>query len=63
MECQYFNKCPLRKFEQAGKLDLKWRKQYCENNFNECVRYQEAIHNIPHPLNKLPDGTIDLKLV
>ena len=58
MDCRWINSCPLRKFEEQGKLGLKWKKEYCEKNFRACKRYKMEGEGIPHPDNMLPDGTI-----
>lgn len=62
MACKWINYCPLRKFEKEGKLDNKWRKQYCEGDFIKCKRYQLTEKGIHHPDNMLPDGTIHKNL-
>ncbi|MBD3164208.1 uracil-DNA glycosylase [Candidatus Woesearchaeota archaeon] len=58
MACKWINICPLRRFEQQGKLDLRWKKEYCEseNNWKNCRRYELEEKSIPHG-NLLPDGT------
>ena len=62
MVCKWLNVCPLRRFEKQGKLNLKWKKQYCEGNFIKCKRYEMAEKGIPHQDSMLPDGTVDEKL-
>ncbi|MCX6818466.1 MAG: uracil-DNA glycosylase [Candidatus Aenigmarchaeota archaeon] len=64
MVCEYFNICPLRRFEKQGKLSDKWKKKFCGTikNWAKCIRYKEAKKGIPHPDNKLPDGKIDNNL-
>lgn len=56
--CKWFNLCPLRKFEKGGRLDLTWRKKYCESHWNQCVRYQMEERNEHHPDWMLPDGSL-----
>lgn len=65
MPCEHFDTCPLRKFEKAGKISDKWKNEFCatEKNWVNCVRYQETKKGIPHPDNKLPDGSVDKNLV
>jgi len=58
MSCEYFARCPLRRFEEKGQISLNWRKKYCEDKFQDCIRYQEALKKIPHPDNKMPDGSL-----
>ena len=62
MVCKWLNVCPLRRFEKQGKLNLKWKKEYCEKNFIKCKRYEMAEKGITHKDNMLPDGTVDEKL-
>ena len=62
MACKWIDSCPLRRFEEQGKLDDKWKKQYCERDFTKCKRYQMAEKGIYHSDNILPDGTINKKL-
>ncbi|MCK5282418.1 MAG: uracil-DNA glycosylase [Nanoarchaeota archaeon] len=58
MACKWITICPLRKFEEEGKLELKWKKEYCENDFENCRRFQAEENCIPHPDNMLPNGEI-----
>ena len=62
MACKWLDSCPLRVFEEQGKLGDKWKKQYCEGDFIKCKRYQMEEKGISHPDNMLPDGTIDREL-
>jgi len=58
MVCKWLNICPLRELEAQGKLDIKWKKEYCEseNNWKNCKRYQLEEKGIYHPNNMLPNG-------
>jgi len=62
-KCKWFNICPLRKFEKERKLNLVWRNKYCLSSFQKCQRYIEALKKIPHPVNMLPDGSINKSLI
>ena len=62
MTCKWLNSCPLRIFEKQGRLDNKWKKQYCEKDYTKCKRYQMTEKGISHPDNMMPDGTIDKDL-
>jgi len=62
MECKWINVCPLRRFEQQGKLSLKLKKEYCEKNFKACKRYQMEEKGIEHSDNMMPDGKINKEL-
>ena len=48
----------IRKFEKQGKIDNRWRKQYCEGDFSRCKRYQMTEKGTSHPDNMMPDGSI-----
>ena len=62
MTCKWINICPLRKFEEQSKLDIKWKKEYCARNYKKCIRYKMQEKGQPHPDNMLPNGKIDEKL-
>ncbi|MFP4548282.1 MAG: uracil-DNA glycosylase [Fidelibacterota bacterium] len=56
--CKWFPVCPMKAFYEAGKLDSRWIKNFCQGNWPECVRYQQEEAGIYHPDNMLPDGSI-----
>jgi hypothetical protein len=58
MACKWINVCPLRKYEQEGKIEMRWKMEYCENNFTDCKRFHAEEKGIPHPDNMMPDGNI-----
>ena len=62
MQCKWLNVCPLRKFEEKGKLGLKWKKEYCERNYGGCKRFQLQEVGEFHPDNMLPNGEVDKNL-
>jgi hypothetical protein len=64
MICQWYHFCPLRRFENEGKLDLGWARRYCqsETNWKNCQRYRLEAAGIAHPDTMLPDGEIDNSL-
>ena len=62
MSCIWIDVCPLREFERQGRLDLKWKREYCEKNYRDCRRYQMEKAGKSHPDNMLPDGSIDESL-
>jgi len=62
MRCKWIDICPLRRFEEQGKLELKWKKEYCEGNYKKCVRYKMEEKGQSHPDNMLPNGEIDERL-
>ena len=57
MRCKWFNVCPLRKFEDLGKIENKWKKEYCEHDYNKCERYKMVEKGLPHKDTLLPDGS------
>ena len=61
MTCKWYDICPLRRFEEQGKLDKVWAQNYCKSNDNSqnCKRYQLEEKGINHPDNMLPNGEID----
>jgi len=64
MACKWLDICPLRKFEEQGKISEEWKKNYCSTNenWNNCKRYQFEAEGKYHPDNMLPNGEIDEKL-
>jgi len=64
MICKWYDICPLRRFERAGKLAEVWANEYCrsDNNWENCRRYQLEEQGIYHPDNMLPDGQVDESL-
>jgi len=64
MVCKWFDICPLRRFEEKGKISNKWKKEYCssENSWLNCKRYQLEEKGKYHLDNMMPDGKIDKKL-
>ena len=65
MSCKWYNLCPLRIFEEKGKLDNIWAKNYCKTDINwkNCRRYQLEEKGQYHPDNMLPNGEINEKLI
>ena len=65
MVCKWYEICPLRKFEEEGRLNKKWAEKYCktESNWKNCKRYQLEEKAIKHPNNMLPNGEIDENLI
>ena len=62
MKCKWIDVCPLRIFEEEGKLELNWKKEYCEGDYMRCKRFQREERGEHHPDNMLPDGEIDENL-
>ena len=60
MACKWLEVCPLRELEREGKIDEKWKKEYClsKNNWENCKRYQLEEKGQSHPDNMMPDGSI-----
>lgn len=55
--CRWIEICPLRTFEQKGKLNLEWKTNYCESNWNQCMRYQNVVNGKHSSDQMLPDGS------
>jgi hypothetical protein len=60
--CKWYNVCPMKRYFEEGKLDIKWIDGYCKGNYNRCIRREMEEEGQYHPDNMLPDGTIDIKL-
>jgi len=52
----------MKYYWEKGKLDSRWVKAYCFDDWMSCVRYQKEETGIEHPDYMLPDGTIDENL-
>ena len=61
-ECKWYQVCPMKYYFEMGKLDKKWITNYCKGDWQSCIRFFKEEHNIYHPDNMLPDGTVDAKL-
>ena len=57
MRCKWYNLCPLRRFEEHGLIENKWKKEYCENDFKKCKRYKMVEEDLSHKDTLLPDGS------
>ncbi len=62
MSCKWIDVCPLRRYEEQGKLDIKWKEQYCEKDYEKCKRFIAEEKGIYHSNNMLPNGEIDENL-
>ena len=60
--CKWYNICPMKRYFEEGKLDIKWIDGYCKGTFHRCIRREMEEERKYHPDNMLPDGTIDEKL-
>jgi len=60
--CKWYNICPMKRYFEEGKLDIKWIDGYCKGNYNRCIRREMEEEGQYHPDNMLSDGTIDKKL-
>ncbi len=60
--CKWFPVCPMKYFYEAGKLDSKWIKNFCMQNYQQCVRFQKEEAGVYHSDDMLPDGSIDNNL-
>lgn len=57
MRCKWFDVCELREWEAEGRISNKWKKEYCESDWNwrNCKRFQMEERGEPHD-NILPNG-------
>ncbi len=57
MTCKWIEVCPLRDWEEQGKISNKWRREYCktEDNWKNCKRFQMEERGESHK-NLLPNG-------
>jgi len=60
--CKWYNVCPMKRYFEEGKLDIKWIYGYCKGNYRRCIRREMEEEGKYHPDNMLPDGTINEKL-
>ena len=59
MQCKWYPVCPMKRFLEAGLLDERWVKNYCQGDWRSCVRYHMEDKGQPHPDWMLPDGSLD----
>ena len=57
MKCKWYYVCPLRNLEEQGRINNRWKKEYCEKDFEKCKRYKMEEKGIYHKDNLLPDGS------
>jgi hypothetical protein len=59
MSCKWESICPLRRLEQSGVIDLRWKTEYCtsESNWKKCRRYQAEERGESHSDYLMPDGS------
>ena len=60
MACEWIKSCPLRIFENEGRISNKWKEKYCdtEANWNNCRRFKLDKKNEQHSEYLLPDGSM-----
>jgi len=56
--CRWISICPLRRFEKRGKINLEWKINFCESNWNQCMRYQNVVNGLHNSDQMLPDGSL-----
>jgi len=61
-QCKWFLVCFVEYFGEQRKIDEFWIKQYCFENWNDCIRYQKEEAGIYHPDNLMPNGQINENL-
>ena len=56
-ECKWYQVCPMRKYYDAGIVDIKWVELYCKGDWENCLRYHMEEQGKSHGDYMLPDGT------
>jgi len=56
--CKWASLCPMKRYEEKGLIDEKWRSVYCYGDWENCVRYQMEKQHKYHEDWMLPDGTL-----
>jgi len=51
--------CPMKRYFEEGKLDIKWIDGYCKGNYHRCIRREMEEEGKYHSDNMLPDGAIN----
>ena len=60
--CKWYHVCPMKRYFEGGKLDIKWINEYCWGNYQHYIRRNIEEKGEYHPDNMLPDGIIYEKL-
>ena len=60
--CKWFPVCPMKRYYEQGKISEEWIQQYCQGDWENCIRYHMEEIGKPHPDYMLPDGSIDNSL-
>jgi len=61
-DCIWYPSCPMKRYYESGYLQKEWIDQYCQGDWESCVRYQMEESGEFHPDWMLPDGNIDERL-
>jgi uracil-DNA glycosylase family 4 len=61
-ECRWYALCPMKRFDEAGRLERKWIELFCKGDWQHCVRYQMEEQGHCHFDWMLPDGSLDESL-
>ena len=56
MPCPHIPTCPMFPLFRMESLLKVWKVNYCEADFNKCVRYQKNTCGEDIPKNLLPNG-------
>jgi DNA polymerase len=60
--CKWYDRCPVPRYYEQGKLNKNWLDLYCRGDWESCKRYQFWERNVSHPDHMLPDGESDHNL-
>jgi len=58
MSCTHSKSCPLfAQFALHPALSI-WQQRYCEQDFQQCVRYEKSLSGVAIPVTLLPNGKL-----
>jgi len=60
--CKWYYVCPMKNYFEKGLLDEKWIKNYCKDDWKNCIRFKMEENFEYHEDWMLPDGTLNLEL-
>ena len=56
--CKWYDVCPMKYFTEKEMIGKKWTENYCDGDWESCVRYWKEENGEYHPDEMLPDGSI-----
>ena len=55
-ECKHKSSCEMYQLLKLSGTRKTWQTRYCDADFSECARFQEAAKGRPVPINLMPNG-------